>query len=82
MSQFWKGKVACETTTFGGVCPDMPSHAQTCLDFRPILKSCSFPIHRPGEIKNSHEPPAGGKCFLQSLCLKRYTIKRFKKISS
>ena len=58
MSQFWKGKVACETTTFGGVCPDMPSHAQTCLDFRPILKSCSFPIHRPGEIKNSHEPPA------------------------
>ena len=23
------------------------------------LKSCSFPIRRPGEIKNSHEPPAG-----------------------
>ena len=23
----------------------------------PVLKSCSFPIHRQGEIKNSHEPP-------------------------
>ena len=30
---------------------------------RPTLKSCSFPIHRPGEIKNSHEPPAGRNFF-------------------
>ena len=30
---------------------------------RPTLKSCSFPIHRPGEIKNSHEPPAGRNIF-------------------
>ena len=49
---------------------------------RPILKSCLFPIHRLGEIKNSHELPANRNIFLQSLCLKRYTIKRFKKISS
>ena len=53
---------------------------------RPTLKSCSFTIHRPGEIKNSHQPPAGRnfflKFFLQSFCLKRYTIKIFKKISS
>ena len=26
---------------------------------RATLKSCSFPINRPGETKNSHEPPAG-----------------------
>ena len=49
--------------------------------FRPTLKYCSFPIHRPDEIKNSHEPPAV-RNFWQSLCLKRYTIKRFKKISN
>ena len=29
----------------------------------PTLKSCLFPIHRPGEIKNSHEPPAGRTFF-------------------
>ena len=30
---------------------------------RPTLKSCSFPIHLLGEIKNSHEPPAGRNSF-------------------
>ena len=40
------------------------------------LKSCLFPVHRPGEIKNSHEPPASRNFFLQSLHFKRYTIKR------
>ena len=49
---------------------------------KPTLKSCSCPIHQPGEIKNSYEPPAGRNFFLQLLCLKRYTIKRFKKTSS
>ena len=39
---------------------------------RPTLKSCSFPIHQPGEIKLSLEPPTGRNFFfLQSLCLKR-----------
>ena len=47
-----------------------------------LKKSCLFPIRRPGEIKNSHEPPGGRFFLLQSLCLKRYTTKRFKKISS
>ena len=46
---------------------------------RPTLKSCWFPIHRPGEIKNSHEPPRVETLFLQSLCRKRYTTKLFKK---
>ena len=36
MHQFWKGKVACETTTFGGVFPDIPSHTQTRLDLIPM----------------------------------------------
>ena len=50
---------------------------------RPGLKSCSIPIHQPCEIKNSLELPAGRNFFfLQSLCLKRYMTKRFKKISS
>ena len=49
---------------------------------RPTLKSCSFPIHRLGGIKNSHEATANRNFFfLQSLCLKRYTIKRFKNLS-
>ena len=43
------------------------------------LKSCSIPIHRLSEIKNSHKLPAGRNFFLQSLCLKRYTTKGFKK---
>ena len=38
---------------------------------RSTLKNCSFPIHRPDEIKNSDEPPADRNLFLQSLCLKR-----------
>ena len=49
---------------------------------RPTLKSCSFFIHWPGEIKTSHEPPTGRNFFLQSPCLKRSAIKRFKLISS
>ena len=49
---------------------------------RPTLKSCSFPIHQPGETKNSHEPPTGRNFFFQSLYLKRKTTQRFKKISS
>ena len=51
-----------------------------CL-VKPYLKSCLFPIHQSGEIKNSLEPSAG-RNFLQSLCLKKYSIKRFKKVSS
>ena len=31
---------------------------------RPTLKSCSFPIHQPGKIKNSHKLPAGRICNL------------------
>ena len=31
---------------------------------------------------NTKQPPTGGNFFLQSLCLKRYTTKRFKKIGS
>ena len=31
--------------------------------FRSTLKSCSFPINRPGEIKNSHKPPASRNFF-------------------
>ena len=49
---------------------------------RASLKSCSFPIHRPGEIKNSHLPPAGRKFFLHNLCLKRYTIKDLKRYAA
>ena len=48
----------------------------------PTLKSCLFPVHQPGEIKNSQKPPKVTNFFLQSLCLKRYSTKRFKKISS
>ena len=49
---------------------------------RANLKSCSFHIHWLGEIKNSHELPAGRNFFLQFLCLKIYIIKRITKISS
>ena len=49
---------------------------------RPTLKSCSFPLHRQSELKKSHELPLGRNFFLQYLCLKRYTMKRSKKISS
>ena len=49
---------------------------------RPTLKSCSFFIHQPGEIKTSRELPTGRNFFLQCLCLKRSAIKRFKLISS
>ena len=34
---------------------------------RLTLKSCSFPIHGPGEIKNSHEPPMGRNFFFGNL---------------
>ena len=36
----------------------------------PTLKSCLFPIHRPVEIKNSHQLPASRNFFLQSLSKK------------
>ena len=39
--------------------------------FRPTLKSCSFPIHRPGKIKNSHEPPAGTNFFFFAISLSK-----------
>ena len=29
------------------------------FNVRPTLESGSFPIHQPGEIKNSYEPSAG-----------------------
>ena len=48
----------------------------------PALKSCSFLIQRPGEMKTGLKPLACRNIFLQSLCLKRHTIKRFKMISS
>ena len=38
---------------------------------RPALKSCSFPIHRPGEMKNSQEPPAGRNIFLYAISLSK-----------
>ena len=34
---------------------------------RSTLKSCSFPIHWPGEIKNSQEPPAARNFFFCNL---------------
>ena len=41
-----------------------------------LKKSCLFPIHRPGEIKNSHEPPAGRNSFFAiSLSKKIYDKK-------
>ena len=46
------------------------------------LSVCLFPIHWPGEKKNSHEPFVGKNVFLQFVYLKRYTIIRFKKISN
>ena len=55
---------------------------QGMMHVRPTFKSSLCPTHRLGEIKNSHEPPAGRDFFLQSLYLKRYKTKRFKKISS
>ena len=41
-----------------------------------------FPFHQLDEIKNSHEPPVDRNVFLQFFCLKRYTAKWYKKISS
>ena len=52
------------------------------IDNKANLKSCLFPIQQLGEIKNSHEPSAGRNFFFQSLCQKRYTRKRFKKIAA
>ena len=39
--------------------------------FRPTLKSCSFPIHWPGEIKNSHVPPANRNFFFFAISLSK-----------
>ena len=49
--------------------------------FRPTLKKCSFPIHRPDE-KKIVTSRSQVKIFLESLWLKRYVIKRFTKISN
>ena len=38
------------------------SKANRGIGIRPTL-SCSCPIHQPGEIKNSHEPPIGRNFF-------------------
>ena len=38
---------------------------------------CFVSYPPPSEIKNSNKPPMGRNSFLQSLCLKRYTINRF-----
>ena len=43
--------------------------------FRPTLKSCSFPIHWPGEIQTSHGPTAGRDFFAISLSKKMYNKK-------
>ena len=43
---------------------------------KPTLKSCSCPIHRLGEIKNSHQLAAGRKFFFAiSLSKKIYDKK-------
>ena len=50
---------------------------------RPTLKSCLFAIHRPGKKKKKVTSRQQVELFFfQSLCLERYMIKRFKKISS
>ena len=41
---------------------------------RPILKSCSFPIHQPGEINKNHEPPAGRNFFFAISLSKKESI--------
>ena len=40
------------------------SFENQAFQLRPTLKSCSFPINQPGEIKNSQEPSAGRNFFL------------------
>ena len=49
-----------------------------------MLKNCLFPIHQPGEGKNGPLPRMGRSFFFFfcNLCLKIYTTKIFKKISS
>ena len=49
---------------------------------RPTLKSCLFPIHQPGEIKNSHEPPVDRNFFFAIILSKKIYDKIFKKIGS
>ena len=52
--------------------PQCPLSFNSVVTLRPTLKSCLFPIHQPGEIKTSYEPPTGRNFFfLQFLCLKR-----------
>ena len=43
--------------------------------FRPALKSCTFPIHWPSEIKNCHMPPREETFFAISLSKKIYDKK-------
>ena len=45
---------------------------KTMTSTRPTLKSCSFPTHQLGEIKNRHKPPAGRNFFTISLSEKIY----------
>ena len=46
-------------------------------ELRPTLKSCSIPIHRLGEMKNSHELPVGRDFFfLKSLLSKKIYDKK------
>ena len=53
---------------------------KTHLDYfclaRSTLKSCSFPIHRSGEMKNSHEPPAGRNFFFAISLSKKIYVKK------
>ena len=65
-----------ETCFFGAKYETMEN-----LELRPTLKNCWFPIHWPGEIKKVTSHPPVEISFL-NLCLKRYTTKRFEKISS
>ena len=50
-----------------------PMIYQICdVTMRPTLKSCSFPIHWLGEIKNSHKTPTGRNFFcVLSVCVKK-----------
>ena len=47
-----QGKVACEATTSGCVCLDIPSHAQTCLDVLRVPLSSLGGIARLNVIQN------------------------------
>ena len=52
----------------------IPNSMLRLCSARPILKSCSFPIHQPGEINNNHELPAGRIFFFAISLSKKESI--------